>query len=79
MTRDVALRLKYLKPSLIHSKFIPALQVGPLIVTHTHTHTRAGISTSTWYTYIMDQVDESACVDRCLCSMRHQSRHARMS
>ena len=27
MTRDVAPRLKYPKPSLIHSKFIPALQV----------------------------------------------------
>ena len=27
MTRDVAPRLGFLKPSLIHSKFFPALQV----------------------------------------------------
>jgi len=26
MTRDVAPKLKYLKPACIHSKFIPALQ-----------------------------------------------------
>ena len=37
MTRDVAPRLKYPKPSLIHSKFIPALQarIGTLDPAHT--------------------------------------------
>lgn len=32
LTRDVAPRLKYPKPALIHARFIPALQVEPLFL-----------------------------------------------
>lgn len=48
MTRDVAPRLKYLKPCLIHSKFLPALKGAS---------TKASASDSTTTIYLSDTPD----------------------
>lgn len=71
MTRDVAPRLGFYKPALIHSKFFPALQVRPAApgaaprgAQHTHaqwaqgSNTKMSASSANSAIYVTDTPDE---------------------